>query len=291
MRRGLSGALELDDDRARIDVDAVHAYLTAEYWSFGRSRELVARHVDRAARVVGLYHDGAQIGFARVESDDATYAWLFDVYVLPAYRGNGLGIELARFAVDEGPQRDLRFILHTRDAFTLYARLGFGGASARTMERPGRQVGPLDQPVPTRPHERCTCADRSGVKLMSALTPNPLHCLDCNLEIDPTILSAAEAEQVARWHRTHTAIDRLWLASGPYEGWARAELIDPSSPTNTLGRDLAARLGAWYWLFTAQGEPGWAAVTSCPVCGEALRLHAGQLLCDACRAVMAGATA
>ena len=62
------------------------------------------RHlIDDAARVVGLYDGGRQIGFCRVASDDTTYAWLFDVYVLPEYRGRGLGVELVREAVENGP--------------------------------------------------------------------------------------------------------------------------------------------------------------------------------------------
>ena len=287
MRRGLGKGFELDDDRERIDVDAVHAYLTSAYWALGRTREVVARHVERSARVVGLYGKGTQIGFSRIESDCVTFAWLFDVYVVPEHRGHGFGSELARFAVDEGPHRELRWILHTRDAFTLYERLGFGATTERTMERPARVIGPLDVPPPTRPIEQCACVDRSGIKLMSALTPNPLHCLDCNCEIEPAVLSADDAERVARWHLTHAAIDRLWLESGPYEDWARSELSNLASPTNARGRELARELGVWFWLFSAQGEPGWVPPSTCPACAGAMRSHARQLLCEPCRIVIA----
>ena len=92
MRREVSPGIELDDDRERIDLAAVHAYLSEHaYWALGRPYETVAHLVADAARVIGLYDGAKQIGFCRVASDDTTYAWLFDVYVLPAYRGRGTG--------------------------------------------------------------------------------------------------------------------------------------------------------------------------------------------------------
>ena len=69
-------------------------------------------------------------------SDDTTYAWLFDVYVLPAYRGRGLGAELVREAVENGPQAHVRWMLHTRDMHGLYARFGFASPDERCLERP-----------------------------------------------------------------------------------------------------------------------------------------------------------
>ena len=137
MRREVSPGIELDDDRGRIDLAAVHAYLSADaYWALGRPYEVVEHLVGDAARVVGLYDDGRQIGFCRVASDDTTYAWLFDVYVLPEYRGRGLGAELVREAVENGPHNGLRWILHTRDMHGLYARFGFATPPDRCMERP-----------------------------------------------------------------------------------------------------------------------------------------------------------
>ena len=69
MRRGLGTEYELDDDAARIDREAVHAYLTRSYWAKGRSRELQDVLIDSAARVVGLYCGGEQVGFSRAISD------------------------------------------------------------------------------------------------------------------------------------------------------------------------------------------------------------------------------
>lgn len=138
MRRALGDGYELDDARDRIDVEAVHAELTTSYWATGRTLEAVRRLVDGATRVVGLYHDGRQVGFCRVVSDDETFAFLFDVYVLAERRGRGFGVELVREAVELGPHRDLRWFLKTRDAHGLYERFGFGSPDERTMERPPR---------------------------------------------------------------------------------------------------------------------------------------------------------
>jgi len=86
--------------------------------------------------VVGLYHRGRQIGFARTVSDGVAFAYLADVYVLPEYRGHGLGTELAHFSVEEGPYSRLRWMLHTVDAHGLYRELGFSEPSERLLERP-----------------------------------------------------------------------------------------------------------------------------------------------------------
>ena len=126
MRRTLEDGYELDDDPTRVDVDAVHAYLTGSYWAMGRTRGTVERLIRDATRVVGLYSDGATVGFCRILSDDTTMAHLFDVYVLPGHRGHGLGVELVREAVERGPHADLSWHLGTKDAHGLYERFEFG---------------------------------------------------------------------------------------------------------------------------------------------------------------------
>jgi GNAT superfamily N-acetyltransferase len=137
VRREVSPGIEIDDDRERVDVASVHAYVSEHaYWALGRPHAVMEHLVRDAARVVGLYDGAEQIGFCRIASDDTTYAWLFDVYVLPAYRGRGLGEELVREAVENGPQAHLRWILHTRDMHGLYARFGFATPGERCMERP-----------------------------------------------------------------------------------------------------------------------------------------------------------
>jgi GNAT superfamily N-acetyltransferase len=136
VRRKLAGSLELDDDRGRIDADAVHRYLSEEsYWARGCSLEAVARSVRDAARVVGLYDGPRQIGFARVLSDGIKMSHLCDVYVLADYRGRGLGVELVREAVDNGPHARLSWTLKTKDAHGLYERFGFRAPGDGIMER------------------------------------------------------------------------------------------------------------------------------------------------------------
>lgn len=139
MRRTLPGGFELDDDRGRIDVSAVHAFVSEHaYWARGRPLELQARLVRESSRVIGLYHDDRQIGFARSVSDGNSFAYLADVYVLPGYRGRGLGTELVREAVERGPYANVRWLLHTADAHALYERFGFARPGERLLERPAR---------------------------------------------------------------------------------------------------------------------------------------------------------
>ena len=136
MKRQLDGGFELDDDRDRVDVDALHAFLSEHaYWALGRSRGTVERLVREASRVVGLYEGERLIGFARTVSDGQSFAYLADVYVLPEYRGRGLGVELVREAVENGPFADRRWLLHTEDAHPLYEKLGFKKPGRKLMER------------------------------------------------------------------------------------------------------------------------------------------------------------
>jgi GNAT superfamily N-acetyltransferase len=129
--------LVLDDDKARVDVAEVHRWLSEEaYWAKGRARRLQEQLVRDAQRVVGLYDGGRQIGFARAFTDGASFVYLADVYVLDEYRGRGLGVELVRFMVEDGPLADRRWILHTRDAHDLYRKFGFAEPGERLMERP-----------------------------------------------------------------------------------------------------------------------------------------------------------
>ena len=136
MRRELDDGIELDDDASRVDLDAVHDYLANEsYWAEGRPREVVERLVRDAQRVVGVYDGKRQVGFARAFTDGVSLVYLADVYILPGYRGRGLGVELVREIVENGPYADLRWVLHTRDAQTLYEKFRFGAPSERLMER------------------------------------------------------------------------------------------------------------------------------------------------------------
>jgi GNAT superfamily N-acetyltransferase len=139
MLRELPDGFELDDDRRRLDVDAIHHFISEQsYWGRGRSRELVVGTIEGSWRVVGLYLEGRQVGFARAVSDGVTVAYLADVYVLPRYRGRGLGVELVRAMVDGEGAPPVNWLLHTADAEGVYEKLGF-------------RLGPLRYPLMERP--------------------------------------------------------------------------------------------------------------------------------------------
>ncbi len=141
MRRELPNGLELDDDRERVDVEAVFRYLSQEaYWVRGRSRETIERLVRESTRVIAAYDGGTLIAFCRVMSDGSNMAWLGDVFVLPEYRGRGVGVELVREAVEYAEHRDLQWYLGTRDAHELYAKFGFEPPNERTMVRLPRKT-------------------------------------------------------------------------------------------------------------------------------------------------------
>ncbi|MFL5952547.1 MAG: GNAT family N-acetyltransferase [Gaiellaceae bacterium] len=136
MKRALPGGLELDDSKDRIDLDEVHRFLSEEsYWANGRPRATQERLVREASRVVGLYDGDRQIGFCRAFTDGVALAYLADVYVLSEYRGRGLGAELVREMIDNGPYADVKWLLHTTDAHPLYRKLGFEEPSYKVLER------------------------------------------------------------------------------------------------------------------------------------------------------------
>jgi len=138
MTRALADGYELDDDPARLDVDAIHQFISeVSYWGRGRTRERVLATIAGSRRVVGLYRDGEQVGFARAISDGVTVAYLADVYVLEPHRGRGLGLELVREMIFGAGAPDVHWLLHTADAQGLYERLGFHEGPARypLMER------------------------------------------------------------------------------------------------------------------------------------------------------------
>jgi GNAT superfamily N-acetyltransferase len=136
MVRKLPGGIELDDAKERIDRAEVHRYLSEEsYWAEGRPRETQDRLIDEASRVVGLYDGDRQIGFCRAFSDGVSLAYLADVYVLAEYRGRGLGEELVREMIENGPYANVKWILHTTDAHPLYRKFDFEEPNYKVMER------------------------------------------------------------------------------------------------------------------------------------------------------------
>lgn len=137
MKKTLKDGYELDDSSERIDRDVVHRFISEQsYWGFRRDRSVMDGLIDRASRNVGLYApDGSLVGYSRtVDAADAWLVYLADVFVLAEHRGKGLGTELIRFTVEEGPYAGRRWLLHTADAHGLYEKFGFEPGE-RLLER------------------------------------------------------------------------------------------------------------------------------------------------------------
>ena len=116
----------VSDDRSLLDAAAVHRFISGEsYWAPGISEAIMARAMANSM-CFGVYRDERQVGFARVVTDKATFAYLCDVFVDSAHRGNGLGKWLVHCVLDHPDLQGLRRIaLMTRDAHDLYRRFGF----------------------------------------------------------------------------------------------------------------------------------------------------------------------
>jgi GNAT superfamily N-acetyltransferase len=119
---------EISNDPARLDVDRIHRFLSTEaYWSPGVRRDVVERSIENSLPF-GVYvgETGEQVGFARVVSDCATFAWIADVYIEQAHRGHGLGKRLVTEILEHPDLQGLRrWLLGTADAHELYRRFGF----------------------------------------------------------------------------------------------------------------------------------------------------------------------
>jgi len=126
-RRTIGGHLfEIDTAKDRLDAALIHDFLSrCSHWARGIPRETVERAIAHSL-CFGLYRDGAQIGFARVVTDEATFAYLADVFVVADHRGAGIGQFLVEAILAHPPLQGLRrWLLVTRDAASLYRRCGF----------------------------------------------------------------------------------------------------------------------------------------------------------------------
>ena len=131
------GDYVISTDSARIDLDVVHGYLATSYWAEGIPRDLVARSIE-CSMPFGVYRGEAQVGFARVITDRATFGYLGDVFVLPEHQGHGLGTWLVETIVAHPELQGFRrWVLLTRDAHALYRKVGFTDVAKpeRYMER------------------------------------------------------------------------------------------------------------------------------------------------------------
>ena len=119
------GRFLISTDRSKLDIDVIHRFLARSYWAEGIPRETVRRSIENSL-CFGVYDNARQIGFARVISDFATYAYVADVFILEPYRERGLGKELMASIMAHPDLQGLRrWSLGTRDAQGLYAQFGF----------------------------------------------------------------------------------------------------------------------------------------------------------------------
>ncbi len=142
------GTFTISTDPARLDRELIHGFLAGSYWARGISREIVDRSID-GALCFGLYEGpgSEQIGFARVITDRATFAYLADVFVLESHRGRGLAVWLMEVIRAHPDLQGLRrWILMTRDAQGLYRKFGFN-----EIEDPARCMEVVDRDVYLRP--------------------------------------------------------------------------------------------------------------------------------------------
>ncbi len=156
----------------------------------------------------------------------------------------------------------------------------------------------LQPPEATAAEDLCSCAASQPWKLMAALSYNPIACLHCNREIPVERLHLPEPvlEQVAAWRSVYDALDRLWLASGPYEAYAAAQLGDLTTPVNIQGRAVVGSIGlhhtTYYWWSTFPLEDiAPVALTACPLCAGLFTIFNDtvppQVVCHTCRLVAA----
>jgi GNAT superfamily N-acetyltransferase len=134
------GCIVVTTDRSRLDLDVIHGFLTTSYWARGVPRETVARSMENSL-CFGAFDGDRQVGFARVISDRATFAYVCDVFALESDRKRGVGKSLMVAIMAHPELQGLRrWMLATRDAHGLYRQFGFGAPA-----HPERQMEVLER--------------------------------------------------------------------------------------------------------------------------------------------------
>lgn len=148
---------------------------------------------------------------------------------------------------------------------------------------------------PTPADEVCQCIGSKPVKLMYALTDNPIHCIDCNLEVAPDVLALdlQLVEDVVAWRDVYAVIYRLWLDSGTDAMWAKQQLLDMRSTVNTQGLAVRAALdrmrSCYVWYFQDQSDDAFTPLQVCPNCDRPFTRYSNgifpQCICDQCKII------
>lgn len=137
MEEKLINGYVLSTDKSKLQLDVIYNYLSKEsYWAQNIPMEIVKKSAE-GSMCFGLYLNNKQVGYARMVTDSATFAYLADVFILDAHRGKGLSKELMKFIMEQPNLQGLRrMVLATRDAHELYKQFGFTALSApdRMME-------------------------------------------------------------------------------------------------------------------------------------------------------------
>ena len=133
------GVFSISDEPERLQLEVIVRYLARAYWSNQRPRDVIEKSL-RHSLCFGVYENQTQIGFARVISDHATFAYLADVFILDSHQGHGLGKWLVQTILEHPNLQGLRrWMLATRDAHGLYAQFGFAA-----LENPDRYMSKFD---------------------------------------------------------------------------------------------------------------------------------------------------
>jgi GNAT superfamily N-acetyltransferase len=120
-----AGQYEISTERSRLDIALIHGFLSSSYWAKGIPRGVVEKSIAHSL-CFGAFHDGQQVGFARVITDFAALAYVADVFVIPEHRGRGVSKLLLRAILEHSELQGVRrFLLATQDAHGLYAKFGF----------------------------------------------------------------------------------------------------------------------------------------------------------------------
>jgi predicted nucleic acid-binding Zn ribbon protein len=155
------------------------------------------------------------------------------------------------------------------------------------------------QSYPETPEDEiCQCNPCPPIKLMHALSNNPLHCIKCNLEINTQkfALETKIIDYVVRWRNLYDAIYTLWLDSREYEEWAQNELSDIHSPVNQTGLKVQQELNkarkTYYWHFQNQSADNFKPAVHCPNCKKSFRTYSdgifAQFICEECSIITVG---
>ena len=140
------GEFTISTDKSRLDLKVIHRFLDTSYWAAGRSGETIRRSIENSL-CFGVYNGGKQVGFARVISDYATYAYIGDVFVLESHRGRGLGKWLMEVIIAHPELQGFRrWVLATKDAHEMYRRFGF-----EELKKPERWMERHDPNTEERP--------------------------------------------------------------------------------------------------------------------------------------------